>query len=368
MEGRNTWKTRINFCLQVVVRMKSDLKVFIWQGGWLGGAERVMLGLAETFKSYARIEPVLGVFEKNENIDFEQVCVSRIFPEKAVGYNTIWASFYLNRKGILDDFDIVIAHGGGMWKTRKNFYVCHEAGDLDALAKNLPLFSKLTFFPLKELYICFIKKSDLIISATRECDRFLERHGVRDYVKGRNFVDTKFFRPKGKKPGGAFKILFVGRDEPRKNLGALKEVCRKLRGVELNIIGAVGENEGDVRYLGYVSDEELAEWYRRSHLFVLPSFWEGFSVSILEAMASGTPVLASVYAIPEELKKFAITFDPYSKNELSKKIQWIMENYEDVTRIAKKARNFVVKNYEKEMVLRWEVETILERFRRRKRR
>ncbi|MEM2796495.1 MAG: hypothetical protein QXR15_04365, partial [Candidatus Hadarchaeales archaeon] len=74
------------------------------------------------------------------------------------------------------------------------------------------------------------------------------------------------------------------------------------------------------------------------------------------------------YAIPEELKKFAITFDPYSKNELSKKIQWIMENYEDVTRIAKKARNFVVKNYEKEMVLRWEVETILERFRRRKRR
>ncbi|MEM2250944.1 MAG: glycosyltransferase family 4 protein [Candidatus Hadarchaeales archaeon] len=338
------------------------MKVFIWQGGWLGGAERVMLGLAETFKSYARIEPVLGVFEKNENIDFEQVCVNRIFPEKAVGYNTIWASFYLNRKGILDDFDIVIAHGGGMWKTRKNFYVCHEAGDLDALAKNLPLFSKLTFFPLKELYICFIKKSDLLIIATSECDNFLERHEINNYVRGRNFVDTRFFKPGRKRFGETFKILFVGRDEPRKNLGALKEACKKLQGVELYIIGAIGKEEENIKYLGYVSDEDLAEWYKRTNLFVLPSFWEGFSISILEAMASGTPILASVYAVPKELRKFTITFNPYSKDELFRKLQWVIRNYERVVEIAKKARRFVLKNYEKKKVLRWEVKTILERF------
>jgi len=344
-------------------------RVFIWQGTWRGGAERVMLGLAEAFRKHFKIEPVLGVFERSGSVDFEQIRVKSVFPKKAIGYNTMWASLYLSRSGLLDGFDIVVAHGGGFWKTGRNFYVCHEAGDLDALARNLPFFSRITFFPLRGLYIRNIRRADLVISATRECDRFLERHGVRSYVRGRNFVDTKLFRPGERRPGETFAVLFVGRDEPRKNLAALKDACRALGGdVVLYIIGAEGKSENNIKYLGYVSDEELAEWYRRVNVFALPSFWEGFPITVLEAMASGTPVLASVYAVPEELREFAITFNPYSEGELLEKLRWIRQNYGEAIKISEKARRFVVENYEKEKVLKWEVRTILKEFERRRKR
>jgi len=342
---------------------KTDLGVFVWHGGGRGGAERVMLGLAEGFRKHAGVEPVLGVFEKNEGIGFEQVEVGRVFPGRMTGYNNIWASLYLGRRGLLDGFDIVLAHGGGFWKAGKNFYVCHEAGDLDILAENLPPASRLGFLPLRWIYIRTIARADLVISATRECDGFLERHGI-DYVQGRNFIDTKFFRPGGKRPEDVFRVLFVGRDEPRKNLGALKEACRRIEGVELLVVGTGGRDEKNVRHLGNVSDEELAELYRSSHLFVLPSFWEGFSISVLEAMASRTPVLAGEKAVPRELRDYVLTFDPWVEGELEKKLRWAIGNYGGLEKMAGRARKFVEENFEKEKVVEWEVKTIMERFER----
>ena len=340
---------------------RGNLRVFVWHGGGRGGAERIMLGLAEGFRKHAGVEPVLGVFERNGEIDFEQIEVGRIFPRRMTGYNNIWASLYLGRRGILGGFDIVLAHGGGFWKTGKNFYVCHEAGDLDALTTNLPLASRLAFLPLRQIYLHTIAQADLVISATRECDGFLERHGI-NYVKGRNFIDTKFFRPGGRRPGDVFRVLFVGRDEPRKNLKALKEACRRIEGVELLVVGAGGRDEKNIKHLGHVSDEKLAKLYRSSHLFVLPSFWEGFSISVLEAMASQTPVLAGVRAVPSELRKYAVTFDPGVGGELERKLRWAVENYGELEEMARRARRFVEENFEKERVVEWEVRTILERF------
>jgi glycosyltransferase involved in cell wall biosynthesis len=48
-----------------------------------------------------------------------------------------------------------------------------------------------------------------------------------------------------------------------------------------------------VRFAGYVPDDELASWYAAASLFVFPSLYEGFGFTPLEAMACGTPVLAS---------------------------------------------------------------------------
>ncbi|MBI2438251.1 MAG: glycosyltransferase family 4 protein, partial [Lentisphaerae bacterium] len=59
---------------------------------------------------------------------------------------------------------------------------------------------------------------------------------------------------------------------------------------------------GAIRYLEYVSDEELAALYTGAELFLFPSLYEGFGFPPLEAMCCGTPVLASTAgSLPEVL-------------------------------------------------------------------
>jgi glycosyltransferase involved in cell wall biosynthesis len=61
-----------------------------------------------------------------------------------------------------------------------------------------------------------------------------------------------------------------------------------------------------------VPDEDLPDLYRAAALFALPSLHEGFGIPVLEAMACGTPVLASsVYALPEVCGDAAELVDPY---------------------------------------------------------
>jgi glycosyltransferase involved in cell wall biosynthesis len=95
-------------------------------------------------------------------------------------------------------------------------------------------------------------------------------------------------------------VLGVGTLEPRKNLGVLVEAWRRLGG-ELALVlagdtgwGDVGElDDPGIVKLGYVSDEELPGLYRGATAFVYPSRIEGFGIPVLEAMACGTPVVAS---------------------------------------------------------------------------
>jgi glycosyltransferase involved in cell wall biosynthesis len=94
-------------------------------------------------------------------------------------------------------------------------------------------------------------------------------------------------------------VLAVSTLEPRKNLPRLVEGFRraKLNGLELRVVGAEGWGGvrlgGDgVRWLGGVPDEELARLYRGAAVVAYVSLYEGFGLPVLEAMASGAPVIA----------------------------------------------------------------------------
>jgi alpha-1,3-rhamnosyl/mannosyltransferase len=70
---------------------------------------------------------------------------------------------------------------------------------------------------------------------------------------------------------------------------------------------------GRVHFTNFVEDPDLLQFYGACHLFVFPSFYEGFGLPILEAMACGRAVAcSSSTAMPEVANAAGILFDPYS--------------------------------------------------------
>src|SRR5208282_2493884 len=68
---------------------------------------------------------------------------------------------------------------------------------------------------------------------------------------------------------------------------------------------------GDVRFLGWLSGEEIEGLWALARAFVFPSLYEGFGLPVLEAMARGVPVACSnASSLPEVAGEAALLFDP----------------------------------------------------------
>jgi glycosyltransferase involved in cell wall biosynthesis len=116
------------------------------------------------------------------------------------------------------------------------------------------------------------------------------------------------FQPEGPRAElGRPYVLGLGTLEPRKNLSRLVEGWRLLGG-ELDLALAGGEGWGEqpgldswgIHRLGYVPDEEVPRLLRGASVFAYPSLFEGFGMPVVEAMACGTPVVASAHPSLDE--------------------------------------------------------------------
>jgi glycosyltransferase involved in cell wall biosynthesis len=212
-------------------------------------------------------------------------------------------------------------------------------------------FSRLERFMFRTLLPVSVKKADLVLtaSAVSKNDLISLLHlpeekiritycGVSD-VFFSNTTDEE--KEKITEAYGLKKkfLLYVGRIDPRKNLARLIDAYARLRrerslDYDLAIVGKVylepadlqqslvrsGYRE-DIHFCGYVPDKDLAVLYSAADAFVYTSEFEGFGLPPLEAMASGTPVIASDIPIFKEiLGDAAILVNPLDVASIEKGI------------------------------------------------
>jgi glycosyltransferase involved in cell wall biosynthesis len=141
-------------------------------------------------------------------------------------------------------------------------------------------------------------------------------------------------------------ILHIGSLEPRKNHLALIRAFERLKSggrfsdLGLVLAGPPGWKNGEIvraielsRYreaivrLGFVGDPEKRALYRNASVFAFPSFYEGFGLPPLEAMAAGTPVVASFAAsLGEVVGEAGLLVDPYRPSELADALKAVLDS------------------------------------------
>jgi glycosyltransferase involved in cell wall biosynthesis len=159
-----------------------------------------------------------------------------------------------------------------------------------------------------------------------------------------NGVDPLAFAPDesvGRAAENEFRILFVGRLHSQKNVGALLECAAALAAlpgprVVVEIVGDGPERPaltklaeqtgaaGVLRWHGWLDKQQVLACYRRAHVFVNPSRYEGMPNTVLEAMACAVPVVASRIGGNEDLVvegETGFLFDLAAPRQLTEALQ-----------------------------------------------
>ncbi len=130
-------------------------------------------------------------------------------------------------------------------------------------------------------------------------------------------------------------IFSVGTVQPRKNYERLIRALAQLRQIDVDIHLVIAGGKGwldspiyqtisethmdkYVHFIGFADDADLPALYQNATCVAFPSLYEGFGLPILEAMASGIPVLTSnISSLPEVAGDAAIMVDPYNLDEIT---------------------------------------------------
>lgn len=173
------------------------------------------------------------------------------------------------------------------------------------------------------------------------------RHGISDSFKVIDRNDPKLLEIQ-KKYNLPYKfVLYLGNIEPRKNISSIASAYKifiskkpELGKFKLILAGNISPlcremvKKENLKTCGYIEREDRPYVYNLASLFVYPSFFEGFGLPILEAMACGAPVIASNNSsIPEVAGRAAIFIDPNRPSELAEAMKAVLTDEKLYTNI-----------------------------------
>lgn len=196
------------------------------------------------------------------------------------------------------------------------------------------------------------KNTDTSVALTGDMKKAMQKFSNKRVKVVPNGIDTKKFnfdkyesREKLGLDHDKKIVLFVGRLEPVKGLKYLIEainILKDTKNLELIIIGNGNEknnlevlvkdlklNGENVTFTGKISNEKIPEYMAAADVFVLPSLSEGFPVVILEAMATGLPIVTTkVKGLPEIVEDNinGLLVPPQNPEELADKINLLLND------------------------------------------
>jgi len=347
---------------------------------FFSGMGKYVYYLYQNLKNYNNFYFLFLDFQKRAIIEYNQ-------DKKKIIYQTFKIPFVENKpffwwriKNNLAKYDIYhFANQNLSFMVNKdnlNIVTCHDIAPLFCPTNFWELsIRKYLYSGLKKVNIIiadsFNTKLDLIKKYQIEKNKIKVIYGGVDHSIYKPLNDKKNLRKKWNLPEEGKILIHIGVEKWRKNitniLKALKILEKQFKNIYLVRIGKMEKRtaktikeldlEKLIIYYQNLEEKEVSELYNACDLLIFPSFYEGFGLPVLEAMACGIPtVVSDKTSLPEITQGNSLYCNPYSYEDIAEKIFKVLTDKELYQTLKEKglnhAKNFSWKKYAQQV---WEV-------------